>query len=131
MYREPTRWITDLVLTPAKPYLIFDVDLGVNSAETYDVRYLAETQKLLDEKGRRGLTVAETIALASHFPDIVQRNTIYATASSWQFADSEGIPRLRSVLGYPLLSNVVAEYFRVQGWVLPASCQKSPQRQVR
>jgi len=119
-YREIDE-IRDAFLTPEQPYLIFDIDLGIGSKKIYRYNSVRAARELLSRNGRRGLTLAEAIALATQYPKIVSKQTIYATASFWRYDNTEAIPRIGSTFGYPFLTYLFADYFG-QG-PLPASCR--------
>jgi len=115
--------IRNAVSTPEQPYLIFDINLGMGSKEIYHYDSVHAANELLSRNGRRGLTLAEAIALATQHPKTVSKRTIYATASFWRFDNTEAIPRISSTFGYPLLTYLFADYFG--NGPLPASCREA------
>lgn len=126
VYREPTEWIVDTVQTPDSPYLVFDVNTGLEP-KTVSFDSLGQANQFLAAKERRGLTAAEAIVLVAQFPDVVMNNTtVYAAASIWSLGEEKATPRIGSTFGYPLLTYLLPNHFgRVP---LPASCQDSEDR---
>ena len=70
--------IRDLVETPEKPYYLIDVNDGTSLLGKSP--FMAE--KILQEHRRRGLTVAETIALCVH-TDVLSRHCVDAAGSRY------------------------------------------------
>ena len=117
-FREDTRFITDDVEVADKPYLIFDVDTGIASTSSFES--LEELKEFFAKNERRGLLIAEVIAMATHFPEVLHEdndkystNILYAIESTWWFRDDEkAIPVLLSTFGYPTLFYNIKEQIR-------------------
>lgn len=114
VFRERAEFHNNGTFTvPETPYLIYDVDLGADTAKTWVCDVLFELPKAC----RRGLTLLECTALLIQRPELLSETKIAAIGTEIHDADLRQIPRFaywylyESATHYPIVDVAMWQNF--------------------